>query len=137
MMNEKDTPPPPNPSPETLAPPPAGAPFHEAQAYINARRRQVQATNSYNSYYLQDFLEETPPLPPKEGLKHDYLTNSFSDQLHVMNLAMQYCLYYKGSGGLDQAVYLQRRFCETIRLIHKIKSDNRARKQSKSKPVTS
>lgn len=133
MMNTQD---PPNTTPTPSTPPQAGASFHESQIYINERSRHLRAKNPYLNYSLQSFLKEMPPLPPKEALKHEYLLNSFSDQLEFMNLSMQYCLYHLGEDGLDKAIYLQRRFCETVRLMHKIKTDNRSRKDKKSKPVT-
>ncbi len=110
-------------SPDCKAPP-IDATQHELSNFIWERDRKEKDINSYRRYDLEDFLGEMNCPEGTDALKDDYITGSIATQLHQMNATIQFLLLRFGRNELKQVTQMQRRYCETVRLLHKIKMDN-------------
>ncbi|MDD3021435.1 MAG: hypothetical protein PHX61_10750 [Alphaproteobacteria bacterium] len=119
-----------------LKPPPIEATQNELSEFIWARNRKEREINTYNRYDLENFLGEMNCPEGNDALKDDYITGSIATQLHQMNATIQFLLLRFGRNELKQVTQMQRRYCETVHLLHKIKMDN-LKLQSKSVKNTS
>lgn len=114
-------------------PPDFGATQQEISRFIQARNAEMKKTNSFNYYSLDEYLADAKQPDTKDALKSSNINHHFSSQIHQMQTTIDYLLLKCGQNELKNAMTVQRRFCETIRLLHKIKTDNRKLKQ-KTKP---
>ncbi len=113
-------------------PPAYGATQHEISRFIWSRNDEKTNINQFYSYKLFEYLAEAEQLPTSEILKTAHLNNHFASQLHQMQTTLDYLLLRRGDDELKNAMMVQRRFCETLRVMHKIKTDNRKLKQKQN-----
>lgn len=105
-----------------LPPPPAAdAGNKELADYITQCRETLREHGKNATYRLNNFIRERETPSPEEFFNDDAMTRLFVTQMDILNNAFRYEFVGRDAPDIQNALQLQRAFCDTLRLANTIK----------------